>query len=149
MTTTYYTFHTRKVKVSGGADLLTLVPVAQKEPSAVSADGKVLAPQAFGGKLPCVEGESKPEPKAEILDFALCRKHMETRSAWQSLARAAQGEDEEDDLDTRWEAVEQEEEDSDRETSDREKTMNYLELCASAAVIITALSAAIAFLSLV
>lgn len=148
MTTTYYTFHTRKVKVSGGADLLTLVPVAQKEPSAVSADGKVLAPRAFGGKLPCAEGESKPEPKAEILDFALCRKHMETRSAWQSLTQVAQGEDEEFE-DTRWEAVEREEEPEAREPSLREKALSYLELCATAAVIITALSAAIAFLSLV
>lgn len=149
MTTAYYTFNTRKVKVSGGADMLTLVPVAQAEPSAVSADGKVLAPRAFGGKLPTAlpQAEAKSETKAEILDFDLCRKHMETKTAWNSLARAAQGEDE-DDLDTRWEAVEQEEERSDRETA-REKTLGYLELCATAAVIITALSAAIAFLSLV
>lgn len=150
MTTAYYTFHTRKVKVSGGPDMLTLVPVTQAEPSTVSADGKVLAPRAFGGKLPSAmpQAEEKSEAQAEILDFGLCRKHMETKSAWQSLARAAQ-EDEEDDLDTRWEAVEREEETADREPSKREQTMNYLELCATAAVIITALSAAIAFLSLV
>lgn len=149
MTTAYYTFHTRKVKVSGGPDMLTLVPVAQAEPSTVSADGKVLAPGAFGGKLPSAtpETEEKSETKAEILDFALCRKHVETRNAWNSLARAAR-EDEEDDPDTRWEAVEREEEPDDREPSQRERTMNYLELCATAAVIITALSAAIAFLSL-
>ncbi len=147
MTTAYYTFRTRKVKVSGGPDLLTLVPVAQAESSVASADGKILAPKAFGGKLPQVEDKS--ETRAEILDFNLCRKHAETRDAWQSLARAARGEDEEDDPDTRWEAVEQEDEGSDREPTSREKTLNYLELCASAAVIITALSAAIAFLSLV
>ena len=147
MTTAYYTFNTRKVKVSGGPDMLTLVPVAQAEPSAVSADGKVFVPKAFGGKLPQVEAKS--ETQAEILDFALCRKHMETRNAWNTLTRAAQGEDEEDDLDTCWEAVEQEEERSDREPSKSEQTMNYLELCATAAVIITALSASIAFLSLV
>ena len=107
MTTTYYTFHTRKVKVSGGADLLSLVPVAQAEATAVSADGKILAPKDFGGKLPSAmpETEDKSETKAEILDFALCRKHMETRNAWNTLTRAAQEEDEEELLDERWEAV--------------------------------------------
>lgn len=148
MTTTYYTFNTRKVKVSGGADMLTLVPVVQAEPSTVSADGKVLAPKAFGGKLPSTvpQGEDKSETKAQILDFALCRKHMETRDAWQSLTQAAQ--DDEEFQDTRWEPVEQEKPEG-REPSLREKTLGYLELCATAAVIITALSAAIAFLSLV
>ncbi|MDE6108324.1 MAG: hypothetical protein K2F83_06605 [Oscillospiraceae bacterium] len=143
MTTAYYTFNTRKVKVSGGHDMLTLVPVAQTEPSVASADGKVLAPKAFG------DSQTENGEKAEILDFNLCRKHMETRNAWQSLTRAVKGEDEEDDLDTRWAAVEREEEVSNREPSKREQTMSYLELCATAAVIITALSAAIAFLSLV
>lgn len=148
MTTTYYTFHTRKVKVSGGADLLTLVPVAQPEATPLSADGKILAPKAFGGKLPGAQSEDPTGPKAEILDFDLCRKHVETKNAWQSLAHAAR-EDEEDDPDTRWEAVEWEEEVDSRKPSSQEKTANWLELCASAAVIITALSAAIAFLSLV
>ncbi len=149
MTTAYYTFNTRKVKVSGGADLLTLVPVAQAESSVASADGKVLAPKAFGGKLPVAlpQTEDKRETKAEILDFSLCRKHMETCDAWNSLARAAQGE--EDDPDARWEPVEREEEPAVREPSLREKALGYLELCATAAVIITALSAAIAFLSIV
>ena len=44
MTTAYYTFQTRKVKVSGGADLLSLVPVAHPEAPALTADGKVLSP---------------------------------------------------------------------------------------------------------
>ena len=141
MTTTYYTLLTRKVKVSGGADLLKLVPVAQSEPTAVSADGKILAPREFGGKLP----QAGDEPKAEILDFALCRKHMETKEAWNALRDAAR--EEEDGPETRWAPVEREE--TPAAPTAKEKAMTLLELCASGAVILTALSAAIAFLSLV
>ncbi len=59
MDTTYYRFETRKVKVSGGADLLTIVP----------------APVAA--------------PAGEVLDFDRCRRRLETKSAWQGLAKAA------------------------------------------------------------
>ena len=142
MTTMYYTLLTRKVKVSGGADLLKVVPVARPEATPVSADGKILAPREFGGKLSQVEIGN--EPKAEILDFALCRKHMETKNAWEALREAAQ----EDVQETRWAPVENEEESAPLPTP-KEKAMTLLELCASAAVILTALSAAIAFLSLV
>ena len=152
MTTTYYTLLTRKVKVSGGHDLLKVVPVAHPEATPVSADGKILAPKAFGGTLPQVEAGAQ----AEILDFALCRKHMETKEAWDALRDAAQ----EDFAETRWvpakpgtkpgtkPGVETEEEIPAAPTA-KEKAMALLELCASGAVILTALSAAIAFLSLV
>lgn len=59
MDTTYYRFETRKVKVSGGADLLTVVPAP------VSA------------------------PAGEVLDFDRCRRKLETKAAWQGLAQAA------------------------------------------------------------
>lgn len=143
MTTTYYTLLTCKVKVSGGHDLLKVVPVARPEATPVSADGKILAPAAFGGKLP--QAEVGTETKAEILDFALCRKHMETKNAWDALRDAAR---EEDVQETRWAPVENEEESAPLPTP-KEKAMTLLELCASAAVILTAISAAIAFLSLV
>lgn len=143
MTTTYYTLLTRKVKVSGGADLLKVVPVAQPETTPVSADGKILAPREFGGTLP--QAETGMEPQAEILDFALCRKHMETKEAWDALREAAR--EEEDFQESRWAPVEKEEPPA--VPTRREKAMTLLELCASGAVVLTALSAAIAFLSLV
>ena len=145
MTTMYYTLLTRKVKVSGGADLLKVVPVARPQETPVSADGKILAPKEFGGKLPQVEGENGA--KAEILDFALCRKHMETKDAWNALKDAA----EEDFSETCWIPAEPgvEGEETPAQPTAKEKAMTMLELCASAAVLLTALSAAIAFLSLV
>ena len=142
MTTAYYTFQTRKVKVSGGADLLTLVPVVKAKAPAVSADGKVLAPAAFGGKLPREAHASR----GEVLDFDLCRKHMETKNAWNSLRQAA-GEQEEDFLDTRWAPAE--------DVGEQEafvpqsKARDILELSASAAVILPALRGAAVFLALV
>lgn len=66
MTTTYYTFRTRRVKVSGGADLMTLVPIAQSNPISDQAP-----------------------PRAEILDFNFCRSHQETQQAWKALTDAA------------------------------------------------------------
>ena len=68
MTTTYYTFRTRKVKVSGGPDLVTLVPEVQTAP----------APRSAG------------EAKGEVLDFDFCRKHMETKNAWKDLVETAE-----------------------------------------------------------
>lgn len=143
MTTTYYTFQTRKVKVSGGADLLTLVPVAQADSAQISADGKVLAPKAFGGTVPQAGGGAK----AEILDFDFCRRHMETKNAWKALAQAAEEEEPtgEELWEERWEAVDRPEAQAARGFQVSER----LELIASGAVIVTALSAAIAFLSLV
>lgn len=61
MDTTYYSFETRKIKVSGGADLLTIVPAAMP------------APAAHAG---------------EVLDFDRCRRKLETKAAWKDLAQA-------------------------------------------------------------
>ena len=62
MDTIYYTFQTRKVKVSGGADLLTFVPA----PAPAPAD------------------------RGQVLDFARCRQRLETREAWKELSRTAE-----------------------------------------------------------
>lgn len=143
MTTAYYTFQTRKVKVSGGADLLSLVPVAHPEAPALTADGKVLSPEAFGGVIP--QAGTREAPKAEILDFDFCRRHMETKNAWKALTQAA--EDEEQPGEERWEAVDRLE--GEKPRSPRKwQVSEGLELMASAAVIVTALSATAAFLSL-
>lgn len=63
MDTIYYHLNARKVKVSGGADLVTFVPTA--------------APVPIGGK-------------GEVLDFTRCRQRLETKEAWKNLAKAAQ-----------------------------------------------------------
>lgn len=154
MTTAYYTFQTRKVKVSGGPDLLSLVPVAHTEAQAAQDDGKVLTPKDFGGSIP--QAGTQEAPKAEILDFSLCRKHMETRNAWKALARAAEEEEQpgepgdgDEFLDTRWAPVEGAEESLEPQGAPGKwQVSERLELIASGAVILTALSAAAAFLSL-
>lgn len=64
MDTVYYTMKTRKVKVSGGADLLTFVPADAAAPARAGA--------------------------GEVLDFDRCRRKLETRAAWRALARAAE-----------------------------------------------------------
>ena len=150
MTTTYYTFQTRKVKVSGGADLLSLVPVAHPEDPTLPAGGKALSPKAFGGSIP--QDGTQEAPKAEILDFDFCRRHMETKSAWKALTQAAEDGEQsgEDFLDTRWAPADGEEEPLEPQgTPGKWQVSDRLELIASAAVIVTALSAAAAFLSLV
>lgn len=63
MDTIYYHLNARKVKVSGGADLVTFVPVA--------------APAPAGGK-------------GEVLDFARCRQRLETKEAFRDLTRAVE-----------------------------------------------------------
>ena len=68
MDTTYYTFQTRKTKASGGAELVTFVPAVQPAPKAAET----------------------PAPAGEILDFDLCRRRLETRTAWKDLTAAAQ-----------------------------------------------------------
>lgn len=147
MTTAYYTFQTRKVKVSGGPDLLSLVPVAHPEAPALTADGKVLSPEAFGGVIP--QAGTREAPQAEILDFDFCRRHMETKNAWKALTQAAEdGEQPGEELwEERWEAVDRPENGGPR-ASRKWQVSEGLELIASAAVIVTALSAAAAFLSL-
>lgn len=115
MTTTYYTFRTQRVKVSGGADLLTLVPVAQHAP----AEGR---------------------RKAEIIDFDVCRKHAETRQAWDTLSQTAR-------KSKLTEEIRATEEPETPSQPARPSGTERMELIASAAVIVTALSAAAAFLS--
>ena len=63
MDTIYYHLNAKKVKVSGGADLITFVPTAVPAPA---------------------------EGKGEVLDFARCRQRLETREAWKTLTQAAQ-----------------------------------------------------------
>ena len=65
MDTIYYHLNARKVKVSGGADLVTFIPVSAPAPA---------------------------EGKGEVLDFARCRQRLETKAAWKGLVEAA-GED--------------------------------------------------------
>lgn len=61
MDTIYYTLNTRRVKVSGGADLLTFVPAPAPAPA----------------------------ERGQVLDFARCRQRLETREAWKELSRTA------------------------------------------------------------
>ena len=62
MDTIYYTLNTRRVKVSGGADLLTFVPAPAPAPA----------------------------ERGQVLDFARCRQRLETREAWKELSRTAE-----------------------------------------------------------
>lgn len=62
MDTVYYYLNAKKVKVSGGADLLTFVPTAVPAPA--------------GGT-------------GEVLDFARGRQRLETKAAWKALSQAA------------------------------------------------------------
>ena len=66
MDTTYYTFQTRKIKASGGAELVTFLPTPQPAPK---ADDHTAA--------------------GEVLNFDLCRRRLETRAAWKDLTAAA------------------------------------------------------------
>lgn len=69
MDTIYYHLNARRVKVSGGADLVTFVPTAAPAPAS---------------------------KQGEILDFARCRQRLETKAAWKDLARAVQEESQEE-----------------------------------------------------
>ena len=68
MDTTYYTFQTRKIKASGGAELVSFVPSLQPDPQA----------------------RETAAPAGEVLNFDLCRRRLETRTAWKDLTAAAQ-----------------------------------------------------------
>lgn len=59
MDTVYYNLKARRVKVSGGEELVTFVP----------------APA--------------PAPAGEVLDFARCRQRLERKDAWRALERTA------------------------------------------------------------
>lgn len=107
MDTTYYTFQTRKIKVGNGADLVTFVPSLQPDPQAKA-----------------------PAPAGEVLDFDLCRRRLETRTAWKELAAAAQTSWEDRDSDERYEAVSPAPAPSRRES--RRTYAPWVEICASA-----------------
>lgn len=62
MDTIYYTLNTRRVKVSGGADLLTFVPAPAPAPA----------------------------ERGQVLDFARCRQRLETKNAWKDLVQTAE-----------------------------------------------------------
>lgn len=62
MDTVYYNLKARRIKVSGGEELVTFVP----------------APA--------------PKPAGEVLDFARCRQKLERKTAWKRLTEAAQEE---------------------------------------------------------
>lgn len=64
MDTVYYNLKARRVKVSGGEELVTFVPTPA------------------------------PKPTGEVLDFARCRRKLERKAAWQSLTQAAREEEE-------------------------------------------------------
>lgn len=123
MTTTYYTFRTRKVKVSGGPDLVTLVPEVQTAP----------APRSAG------------EAKGEVLDFDFCRKHMETKNAWKALAQAAEESGEDEALLAEGYASGRQ---KDQKAPGKWQSSARLELVATMAVILVSVCASLAFLSL-
>lgn len=118
MDTIYYNLQAKKIKVSGGADLVTFVPTA------------VPAPVRGGG---------------EVLDFSRCRQRLETKAAWRELAQTAreipQG------ADPVQESVEEASPVS-PVPSRRERAAGWLELCASASIIAMCLAAVGAFLRL-
>lgn len=130
MDTTYYTFETRKIKVSGGADLLTIVPAAAAAPAA---------------------------PAGEVLDFDRCRRKLETKAAWKGLAQAvAEAKvpavmDGGDAVDQAAAPAEERPAPVKRTTKKRrtERAVGWLELCASVGVILVCLCAGWAFLALV
>lgn len=90
----------------------------------------------MAGSRPAREGKGA----GEILDLALCKRRLETKNAWKELYRA---------VDNVPEPTEEAEEPAPAEAapSRREKEAAWLELGASAAVILAGLSAAAAFLS--
>lgn len=62
METVYYRLQAKRVKVSGGADLVTFLPASAPAPE---------------------------QGKGEVLDFARCRQRLETKAAWKELRQAA------------------------------------------------------------
>lgn len=111
MDTVYYNLKARRVKVSGGEELVTFVP----------------APA--------------PAPAGEVLDFARCRQKLERKNAWRALERTAREPEETGEL---RESLKK----SVNRPERRERAANWLELSATLAVLLVALSAAMAFFRL-
>lgn len=114
MDTIYYNLNAKKVKVSGGADLVTFVPTA----------------------IP-----SLSENRGEVLDFARYRRKLETKNAWRDLNQVSQ-----DVVD-----VEEEKEpvSAPAPKARRPHGMDWLEACATTAVILLSLCAGWAFLHII
>lgn len=112
MDTVYYNLKARRVKVSGGEELVTFIP------------------------------SPAPAPAGEVLDFARYRQKLERKNAWRALERTAREPES---------AGEAEESSGEKKvgTVRRERMGNWLELAATAAVILVSLSAALAFFRLV
>lgn len=119
MDTIYYNLNAKKVKVSGGADLTRYIPVAV--PAPVPAPIK-------GGK--------------EVLDFARCRRQLETKAAWKDLKRTA------DRAAPVFVQEEPEAEDWSPRARRSHRWSDCMEIMASAAVILAGVCAAWAFLAL-
>lgn len=66
METVYYDLSARRIKVSGGADLVQLVPAPAEAP---------------------VPKESKRQ-SGQVLDFARCRQQLETKAAFAAMSAA-------------------------------------------------------------
>ena len=114
MDTVYYNLKARRVKVSGGEELVTYVPAPVAAPAAA--------------------------PAGEVLDFARCREKLERKNAWRALERAAGGPDDGEEIALAAQG---------KRMARRERAANWLELAATAAVILVSLSAALAFFRLV
>ena len=115
MDTLYYHVRAKRVKVSGGADLVRLEPVPVTAPA--------------------------PRPREErVLDFDRCRRALETKAAWRRLEQAAREE-------TAPEKPVQEA--PAEELPGTQRASQWLELAASAAIIVMCAAAVAAFLGLV
>ena len=119
MDTIYYTLNTRRVKVSGGADLLTFVPAPAPAPQPAPAP---------------VQAE-----RGQVLDFARCRQRLETREAWKELSRTAEAVSFSDEAPEEIPAA---------AAVRRERRESRLDLVVSVALLLTAAAAAVAFLQL-
>ena len=120
MDTVYYTFNTRRVKVSGGPDLVRLIPA----PSAAR----------------------KSDHTGEIVDLEQFRRRMDTKKAWKELSLTAM---------RLSDLTEEEGDDNADEPEAAPAPLRsagnvplWLELGATAAVLLAGLSAAAAFLAL-
>lgn len=116
METVYYRLQAKRMKVSGGADLVTFLPTSAPVPG---------------------------QGKGEVLDFARCRRRLETKAAWKELRQAALSSVEEVPEEAPEEAPA-----SRSRSSRRERAAGWLEIAASAAVIAVSLAAVLAFLRL-
>lgn len=112
MDTIYYHLNARRVKVSGGADLVTFAPAAS---------------------TPVVE------KRGEILDFDRCRRHLETKAAWETLKQVS--------LEAEYAATDFSADST--SIAHRDRAINWLEMGASAAVIAVSVAAILAFLRLI